>query len=61
MSQLAICIKDINITYYLAAREHFALAMRVASQEYQQNLFMNLLEFDGDDQIPYQFRGVHVL
>lgn len=47
--------------YYLAAREHFALAMRVASQEYQQNLFMNLLEFDGDDQIPYQFRGVHVL
>lgn len=47
--------------YFLAAREHFALAMRVASQEYQQNLFMNLLEFDGDDQIPYQFRGVHVL
>lgn len=47
--------------FYLAAREHFALAMRVASQEYQQNLFMNLLEFDGDDQIPYQFRGVHVL
>lgn len=47
--------------YYLAAREHFALAMRVASQEYQQNLFMNLLEFDGDDQIPYQFRGVHIL
>jgi len=47
--------------YYLAAREHFSLAMRVASQEYQQNLFMNLLEFDGDDQIPYQFRGVHVL
>ena len=47
--------------YFLAAREHFALAMRVASQEYKQNLFMNLLEFDGDDQIPYQFRGVHVL
>lgn len=47
--------------YYLAAREHFALAMRVASQEYQQNLFMNLLEFDGDDQIPYPFRGVHIL
>lgn len=47
--------------FYLAAREHFALAMRVASQEYQQNLFMNLLEFDGDDQIPYQFRGVHIL
>ncbi|WP_339730209.1 tetratricopeptide repeat protein [uncultured Gimesia sp.] len=47
--------------YFLAAREHFALAMRVASQEYKQNLFMNLLEFDGDDQIPYQFRGVHIL
>lgn len=47
--------------YFLAAREHFALAMRVASQEYKQSLFMNLLEFDGDDQIPYQFRGVHVL
>lgn len=46
---------------YPAAREHLAVALRFASADRKQNLFMRLMEFDGNSEIPYPLRSVHPL
>lgn len=45
----------------IAAREHLALALRLAPEERRQPLFVQLLELDGADDIPYPLRGSHQL
>lgn len=45
----------------MAAREHLALALRLSPEQRRQELFVQLLEFDGDDGIPYPLRGSHLL
>ncbi|QDT17587.1 tetratricopeptide repeat protein [Alienimonas californiensis] len=50
-----------NRRRYPAAREHLACALRFATQERKQNLFMRLMEFDGNAEIPYPLRSVHPL
>ena len=47
--------------HLMAAREHMALALRLAPEERRQELFVQLLELDGADEIPYPMRGTHVL
>jgi tetratricopeptide (TPR) repeat protein len=46
---------------YMASRQHLALAMRLALEKSQPEIFRQLLEFDGDTEIPYPLRGVHAL
>jgi tetratricopeptide (TPR) repeat protein len=45
----------------LAAREHLALAMRFSPDRERQEIFVKLLEFDNDVQVPYLLRSVHAL
>jgi predicted Zn-dependent protease len=45
----------------IAAREHLALALRLSPEERRQELFVQLLEFDGDNGVPYPIRGSHAL
>lgn len=45
----------------LAHRQYLGLAMRLASEENRENVFMELVEFDGDTKIPYILRGSHDL
>ena len=45
----------------MAAREHLALALRLSPEERRQDLFVQLLEFDGDEGVPYPLRGSHAL
>ena len=45
----------------MAAREHLALALRLAPEESRQDLFVQLLELDGENMIPYPMRGSHQL
>lgn len=45
----------------MAAREHLALALRLCPEERRQELFVQLLEFDGDPALPYPLRGSHGL
>ena len=45
----------------LAHRQYLGLAMRLASEENRENVFMELIEFDGDTKIPYILRGTHDL
>jgi len=47
--------------HMMAAREHLALALRLAPEERRQQLFVQLLELDGADEIPYPLRGSHQL
>ena len=44
---------------YLAARQHLVLAMRFAQTRDQQSIFVRLLEFDSNPDIPYPLRSVH--
>jgi tetratricopeptide (TPR) repeat protein len=46
---------------YLAARQHLALSMRFCSERNRQDIFVRLLQFDGDHNIPYPLRSVHHL
>eukprot|EP00913_Durusdinium_trenchii_P023325 g21903.t1 len=46
---------------YMAARQHLTLAMRLVSNEHKQGVFVRLLEFDGNRQLPFPFRSVHEL
>ena len=46
---------------YPAAREHLALALRFAAQDRKQELFLKLMEFDGNAEVPYPLRSVHPL
>ncbi|MBS0203252.1 MAG: hypothetical protein JSS49_10165 [Planctomycetes bacterium] len=45
----------------MAAREHLALALRLSPEDRRQELFVQLLEFDGDPGVPYPLRGSHAL
>jgi hypothetical protein len=45
----------------MAAREHLGLALRLSPEQRRQELFVQLLEFDGDEGIPYPMRGTHLL
>jgi tetratricopeptide (TPR) repeat protein len=45
----------------MAAREHLALALRLAPEDKRQQIFVELLELDGADEIPYPLRGSHQL
>ncbi len=46
---------------FMAARQHLALAMRLAHESLQQQIFMQLLQLDGSTNTPYPTRGVHEL
>ncbi|MGE3316699.1 MAG: tetratricopeptide repeat protein, partial [Planctomycetaceae bacterium] len=46
---------------YLSARQHLALSMRFSSEKNRQDIFVKLLQFDGDHNIPYPLRSVHHL
>lgn len=46
---------------YLAARQHLAFAMRFVRDEDRQQVFLRLLESDGEKSVPYPLRGVHNL
>ena len=45
----------------LAHRQYLAQAMRLASEENREQVFMELIEFDGDTKVPYMLRGNHDL
>ncbi len=45
----------------LAHRQYLGLAMRLANDENRENVFVELVEFDGDTKIPYILRGSHDL
>ena len=47
--------------HMMAAREHLALALRLAPEDKRQQLFVQLLELDGNDDILYPLRGSHLL
>ncbi len=46
---------------FMAARQHLAFAMRVATEQEQQDIFLRLLELDSNGEVPFPFRGVHEL
>jgi len=45
----------------LAAREHLVLAMRLGAEQKKQTTFLQLLELDGNQEVPYPLRSVHRL
>jgi tetratricopeptide (TPR) repeat protein len=45
----------------IAAREHLALALRLAPEDRRQELFVQLIECDGNESVPYPLRGTHIL
>ncbi len=47
--------------HYLGSRQHLAQAMRLVPNEDKQALFVKLLEFDGNRELPYPLRSVHPL
>lgn len=47
--------------HHLAARASLVLALRIAPQEQKSEIFVRLLEFDGNRRIPYPLRSVHEL
>jgi tetratricopeptide (TPR) repeat protein len=46
---------------YMATRQHLVIAMRLAPEKDRQEIFVRLLQFDGNTGIPYPLRGVHTL
>ena len=46
---------------FLAAREHLVFALRLAPDREKQNVFVRLLDFDNNNNIPYPLRSVHPL
>lgn len=46
---------------FLSARQHLTLAMRLAPHREKQAIFVRLLEFDGNTDVPYPMRSVHSL
>ncbi len=45
----------------LAHRQYLAQAMRLANEEDREQVFMELIEFDGETKVPYMLRGSHDL
>lgn len=62
-SNIAMFLATYHIAnrHFLAAREHLTLAMRLAPEQKRHEIFVKLLQFDGDRRIPYLFRSVHPL
>jgi len=58
---LAIAGEMFDRKRHLAARQHLTLAMRFAAAREKQAIFVRLLEFDGNADIPYPLRSVHSL
>lgn len=50
-----------SLQNYMAARQHLAMAMRFAPEKDQQDIFVRLLDFDSNGDVPYPLRGVHAL
>ncbi len=46
---------------YMACRYYLTHAMRLSREQTRQDVFIRLLEFDSNDQIPYPIRSVHQL
>ncbi len=46
---------------FMSARQHLALAMKLATPEDRQNVFVRLVEIEGNADVPYPLRSVHVL
>lgn len=45
----------------LSCRAYLSLALRLSDEERRQDVFLRLLEFDGDRQIPFPLRSAHPL
>lgn len=60
---LAMSIADemLRLGKSMACRQHLVLAMRLAAEEDKQEIFLHLLEYDGNPGIPYPLRSVHEL
>ena len=58
---LGVAAEMFDAGRYLSARQHLTIAMRLARPRDQQAIFVRLLEFDGDAEIPYPLRSVHSL
>lgn len=63
VSDLATSLASMHAqkAHLMAAREHLALALRLAPEDRRQDLFVQLLELDGADEIPYPMRGSHLI
>ena len=63
VGDLAASASGIHATrsHLMASREYLALALRLAPEDRRQQLFVQLLELDGADDIPYPLRGSHQL
>ena len=46
---------------FMACRQHLAQAMRLVPDEDKQDIFLRLLEFDSNSEVPYPLRSVHPL
>ncbi len=46
---------------YMASRQHLALVMRLVPEEERQDVFLRLLDFDSNRDLPYPLRSVHQL
>lgn len=63
LSGLALSIASLMqaVQKYLAARQFLTLAMRLAPEEDQEHIFLQLLQLDSNREIPYPLRSVHPL
>jgi tetratricopeptide (TPR) repeat protein len=63
LSGLALSIASLMAAAqrHMAARQFLTLAMRLAPQERQQEIFLELLRFDSSSDFPYPLRSVHQL
>ncbi|QDT38852.1 tetratricopeptide repeat protein [Stratiformator vulcanicus] len=58
---LGISAEFFAMRKFPASRQHLVLAMRFAPPEHRQDIFVRLLEFDGNSDVPYLLRGSHNL
>lgn len=58
---LNIAMLMVAVRRHMAARQFLTLAMRLAPQEQQQEIFLELLRFDSSSDHPYPLRSVHQL
>ena len=59
---LSVGLYMLSLGKYLAARRFLTLSMLLADrEEARRQIFMDLLEFDGNRKVPYPLRGVHSL
>ena len=50
-----------NLDCHMACRQFMTIALRLAREEARQQIFVRLLEFESDQDIPYPLRSVHEL